>query len=216
MRKMILASKSPRRRELLEKAGYEFEIIVSSCEEIISSEKPDEIVLELSGQKAEDVLAITLDKYGNNYIEEYMVIGADTIVVMGDEILGKPKDEADAVRMLSMLQGKSHYVYTGVTIAYMDKGSVKKHSFCECTEVTFYPMSMEDIKAYVANDSLPGETRGMADSVSVSYPWQDKAGGYGIQEPFGARFVKKINGDYNNVVGLPISRLYQELKSISL
>ena len=72
MRKMILASKSPRRRELLEKAGYEFEIIVSSCEEIISSEKPDEIVLELSCQKAEDVLAIILEKYGNNYIEEYM------------------------------------------------------------------------------------------------------------------------------------------------
>ena len=216
MRKMILASKSPRRRELLERAGYEFEIIVSGCDEIISSEKPDEIVLELSCQKAEDVLAITLEKYGNNHIEEYIVIGADTIVATDDEILGKPKDEKDAVRMLSMLQGKSHYVYTGVTIAYMDKGSLKKHSFCECTEVAFYPMSTEEIRAYVANDLLPGESRGMADSVSVNYPWQDKAGGYGIQELFGARFVKKINGDYNNVVGLPVSRLYQELKSISL
>ena len=124
------------------------------------------------------------------------MIGADTIVAFENRILGKPKDNADAVRMVSMLQGNTHQVYTGVTFAGCIRGQQILHTFYEKTDVTFYPVTKEDLHAYVdSGDSL------------------DKAGAYGIQGAF-AIHVKGIEGDYNNVVGLPIARLYHELDSI--
>lgn len=181
--KYILASASPRRRELLARTGLEFTVIPSNVKETITESKPSDIVMELSRQKAMDVWKHHADT-------DDVVIGADTIVVYRDEILGKPADEAEALDMLSMLADRTHQVYTGVTII---RGT-KIHTFHECTDVTFYPIYREDLLRYIATgDPL------------------DKAGAYGIQGDFSIH-VKCIRGDYNNVVGLPIGRLYQELK----
>lgn len=185
--KYILASASPRRKELLLQAGFSFEVIPSSIEERITHTNPAEIVMELAAQKAKDV-------YGKLEEHNATVIGADTIVAYRGEILGKPVDKQEACDMLSMLADRTHQVYTGVSLITDRK---RTHSFYEKTDVTFYPIAREDILAYIASgDSL------------------DKAGAYGIQGPF-AVHVKCIRGDYNNVVGLPISRLYQELKRIT-
>lgn len=184
--RIILASASPRRKELLRQLGLTFEICVSDVEEVVTKKEPDGVVEELSAQKAEAVFRQTNG--------DVLVIGADTVVALEGEILGKPADEKAACEMLYHLQGKSHYVYTGVTL-YFRKGVQEwKNTFSEGTLVSFYPMTEEEIQAYVAT----GEP-------------MDKAGAYGIQG-LGGRFVEKINGDYNNVVGLPIARLYQELK----
>lgn len=184
--KYILASASPRRKELLEQAGFQFEVIPSSIEEKISKTIPSEIVMELSAQKAKDVF----DKHGQ---KDCVVIGADTIVVYRNEILLKPSNKAEAYDMLSMLSDRTHQVCTGVSLVISKKGQVHTKSFYESTDVTFCPISREDLHAYVeTGDPL------------------DKAGAYGIQGPF-AIHVKCIQGDYNNVVGLPVCRLYQEL-----
>lgn len=188
--KIILASASPRRRELLSQIGLTFEVVVSDVEEIITKEMPAEIVEELSCQKAGAVLQSLL------MTEDVLVIGADTIVASGSRILGKPSDEQDAANMLSALQGKAHEVYTGVTLLYRKAGEKEamQKTFHEATKVYFYPMSDEEIAEYVASkDPL------------------DKAGAYGIQG-FCARYISGIEGDYNNVVGLPVGRLYQEAK----
>ncbi len=184
--KYILASASPRRRELLAQAGFEFEVIPSSIEEKITRTVPSEIVMELAARKAEDV-------FRNHRDRDCCVIGADTIVVYRDEILGKPSDKAEAYDMLSMLADRTHQVYTGVSLVISRNGQVHTRTFYESTDVTFCPVSREDLHAYVeTGDPL------------------DKAGAYGIQGPF-AIHVKCIRGDYNNVVGLPVCRLYQEL-----
>lgn len=184
--KIILASASPRRKELLAQLGIEFEILVSDVEEVITETEPNRVVEELSMQKAEAVFRQTEG--------DVMVIGADTVVAMEGAILGKPRDEEHAKEMLRQLQAKEHCVYTGVTL-YVRKGENEfRNTFSECTHVKFYPMTDGEIKWYV-------ETREP----------MDKAGAYGIQG-LGARFVEKISGDYNNVVGLPIARLYQEIK----
>ena len=184
--RVILASASPRRKELLAQIVADFEICVSDVEEIITEREPAKVVEELSAQKAFAVYSGTEG--------DVLVIGADTVVTMADKILGKPANEADAFSMLQMLQAKAHSVYTGVTV-YMRQGTEeKKVTFSECTEVQFYPMTEAEIQGYIAT----GEP-------------MDKAGAYGIQG-IGGRFVEKISGDYNNVVGLPIARLYQELK----
>ncbi len=191
---IILASGSPRRRELMQQIGLDFEVQVSEVEEHVTSTVPAEVVQELSRQKAEAVAAV-LFKRGNDR-SDCLVLGADTIVACDGRILGKPKDEADAVHMLTMLSGRAHEVYTGVTFVYADPvdGSRKEHTFYECTKVHFAPMSAEEIAEYVATgDPL------------------DKAGAYGIQG-FCARYITGIEGDYNNVVGLPVGRVYQELK----
>ncbi|MBE5872599.1 MAG: septum formation protein Maf [Lachnospiraceae bacterium] len=186
---VFLASASPRRRELLAHAGYTFEIIVSDSEEKSDYTIPHEFVTDLALQKA---LAV----YNRMEKEQsFFVIGADTVVACDNEILGKPSDEADARRMLNLLSGRTHQVYTGVGICFYDhkKQKLKKHSFYEKTDVTFYEMSPEEIEAYIATKD----------------PF-DKAGAYGIQS--GASiYIRKIHGDYNNVVGLPIARLYHEL-----
>ena len=196
MIKYILASASPRRKELLAQAGLDFEIITSDAEEIITKEIPSEVVVELAETKAENVYQKVKDT--TNDTDTFVLIGADTVVVYKDEILGKPEDEGDAYNMLSMLAGRTHQVYTGVCLLIKEHGTVRKKSFYESTDVTFYPVSRGDLKRYVTSgDSL------------------DKAGAYGIQGPF-AIHVKGIQGNYNNVVGLPIARLYQELKGENL
>ena len=203
MRQIILASASPRRKELLEQIGVEFEVCPAKGEEVITSTIPEEVVQELSRQKAEEVAAM-VSSYKENHEElmtpqELIVIGADTVVALDGNILGKPVDEADAVRMLSMLSGKTHSVYTGVTIVVVDENNrAGELSFFEKTDVTMCDMTQEEIQWYV----------------DTKEP-MDKAGAYGIQGKC-AIFVKEIKGDYNNVVGLPVSHLYQELKRLGI
>ena len=188
---VVLASASPRRTELLEQAGIRHLVIPSQCEEHIQSEVPQEVVMELSAQKAEDVYT----RYEKEHPgEEFLVIGSDTVVAADGEILGKPKDEEDAFRMISLLQGETHQVYTGVTLLAKAEGGAKRNTFFECSNVKVYPMDEEEIRDYIATKEP-----------------MDKAGAYGIQGGF-AVYIRGIEGDYNNIVGLPIARLYQELK----
>ena len=183
---IILASGSPRRRELLAQAGFEFKVEVSNADENVVEESPEQMVEELAARKAEAVVRLH-----NKAEDNCLVIGADTIVVLEGKVLGKPVDEEDAKTMLASLSGRTHQVYTGVALFYVKKGAVeKKETFYECTDV---PMSEQEIADYVASgDPL------------------DKAGAYGIQGP-AAVFISGIKGDYYNVVGLPISKIYHKL-----
>lgn len=193
--KIYLASASPRRKELLKQIGLSFKTLPSTVEEKITKTKPDEVVEELSYQKAVDVCG-RLTAEG---MEDFVVIGADTIVSCWGEILGKPKDKEDAAKMLKRLQGGSHQVYTGVTLAWKSHDISPMYcAFSECTDVTMYAMTEEEIRQYV--DS--GEP-------------MDKAGAYAIQG-LCAAYIESICGDYNNVVGLPVGRVYQELKNRGL
>ena len=142
--KYILASSSPRRKELMTQAGFSFEVVPSRVEETISQTRPADIVTELSAQKA-------LEVYERLQPKDCTVIGADTIVVYRDEILGKPADEAEALDMLSLLAGRTHQVYTGVTLVRQaPSGSRPKiHSFYEKTDVEFYPIHREDLLSYI-------------------------------------------------------------------
>lgn len=189
MDKIILASQSPRRRELLTQIGLDYQVIPSTVEEVITETDPKLVVQELSRQKAEDVAGSVL-RDG----EEILVIGADTVVSYQGQILGKPVDTDDAVRMLSMLQGNAHSVFTGVTLIRRGLKETWQVTFAEETRVHMYPMTEAEIRWYVGT----GEP-------------MDKAGAYGIQG-LCARFVEKIEGDYNNVVGLPVGKIWQELK----
>lgn len=187
--RIILASASPRRRELMEQAGFTFEVQVSHKEERYVSTKPDEIVKELALLKAEDIA-------GQNAGSNLTIIGADTIVAIDDRILGKPRDKADALDMVRSMQGRSHQVYTGVAIIRFDEeGNQEVISHAVCTDVVVYPMSEAEMLAYVENEDI-----------------MDKAGAYAIQGVFGAKYIERFEGDYYNVVGLPISYIYQVLK----
>lgn len=186
MKKIILASASPRRKELLEQIGLSFQIEPARREEHITSVIPREVVEELSYQKAMEVARLHKE-------EDTLILGADTIVVYEDKIMGKPADEEEAREMLRKLSGKTHCVFTGVTAVLWENQKKTVRTFSEKTEVTFYPMSEEEIMFYV-------KTREP----------MDKAGAYGIQG-IGAKFIQAIHGDYNNVVGLPVARLYQEV-----
>lgn len=198
--KIVLASASPRRRELLAGLGLDYMVLASGVEEQITEKEPAKVVEELSAQKAGDVLQRLLaeESRKEESEEELLVIGADTIVAVEGQILGKPADERDGVEMLKRLSGRQHQVYTGVTLYYRHRGETCRCTFHERTEVWFYPMTQEEINWYIST----GEP-------------MDKAGAYGIQG-LGSRFVKAIEGDYNNVVGLPVARLYQELKALKL
>lgn len=196
MVKFVLASGSPRRKELLEQLGMQFEISSAHGEEIITKEQPWDIVEELSMQKATEVA----DRYEAEHgvQDNTVVIGADTIVAYGAEIMGKPKSRQHAIEMLSKLQGHSHQVYTGVTLIIMTGKDRKVICFHEKTEVEMYPMTQAQIEAYVST----GEP-------------MDKAGAYAIQGRCAA-YIKGICGEYNNVVGLPIARLSQELSKAGI
>ena len=183
--KYILASQSPRRRELLARTGLEFEVIPSDVDEKITKEIPSDVVMELAHQKAENVYGKITD------LNDYTVIGSDTIVVYRDEILGKPVDKQEAYDMLSMLADRTHQVYTGVSLIQKKNGEKKTKTFFVQTDVTLYPIDKEDLHRYVESKDP-----------------MDKAGAYGIQGNF-AIHVKEIKGDYNNVVGLPIGIVYQ-------
>lgn len=197
MKRIVLASASPRRRELLSQIGVTFEVKPSDGEERITSTVPSEVVEELSRQKAMSTSEM-LEKEDSSAWKECIVIGADTIVSYEGRILGKPSGRDEAVEMLRMLQGNTHQVYTGVTVLNGEQGKWKAHTFFECTDVVFYPVTDEEITAYVdSGDPL------------------DKAGSYGIQGTWGA-YVKGIRGDYNNVVGLPVARLIYETKKIGI
>lgn len=202
--KIILASASPRRKELLEQIGFQFSIQVSDVEEVITKTLPSAIVEELSAQKAKAVMdtvtgvekAQALEENMATDAGELLVIGADTIVACEDQILGKPKTPEQAKEMITLLQGRTHQVYTGVTLLYRTgQGNIQQKTFYEATQVSFYPMTEEEIDTYVATGDC-----------------MDKAGAYGIQG-FCARYIKGIEGDYNNVVGLPVGRLYQEARN---
>jgi septum formation protein len=186
--KYILASASPRRKELLETAGYTIEVLPSEVEEVITSKNPKEIVMSLALQKANDVVK-KVEKEN-----EFLVIGADTIVVLEDKILGKPSSRENASEMLSSLQGKNHEVYTGVALLYSRQGIIETLNFAEKAEVFMYPMTETEIKEYVAS----GEP-------------DDKAGAYAIQGK-AMKYVERICGDYQTIVGLPVARIYQEIK----
>lgn len=198
MNKIILASASPRRKELLSRMGLSFEVMPSHGEENVTRKIPWEIVMELSSQKARELVykaamdSLSSEKNEDGEGQDILVIGADTVVAYQNEVLGKPKDEEDAVRMLKLLQGKRHSVYTGVSMVYLKEGIAQTRTFVEETKVYVAPMTDEQIEDYVAT----GEP-------------MDKAGAYAIQGLF-AEFIIKIEGDYNNVVGLPIGRIMRE------
>ncbi len=251
--RIILASASPRRRELLGQIGIAYEVRVSDVEEKATAREPWLVVEELSAQKAEAVLEgmtgwkaeaalegmtgrkaeaalegvtgwkaeaalegmtgwkaeAALEGVAGRKAEEepevsgrnILVIGADTVVAVDGQILGKPSDKEDAVRMLEKLSGRCHDVYTGVTLLHWNGseeakqgGQLWRRVFHEVTKVHFYPMSAQEIASYVSSGDC-----------------MDKAGAYGIQG-LCAKYIRCIEGDYNNVVGLPVARLYQEIK----
>ena len=182
MKHIILASASPRRKEILELADLKFDVMPSDAQEITTKTAPNEVVMELASIKAKDIY--------KKSEKQSMIVGADTVVAYQGQILGKPTDEADAKRMLTMLSGQTHEVYTGVCV--IEDGKTK--TFYEETKVTFYEISEDEIERYIET----GEP-------------MDKAGSYGIQGK-AAVFIKGIEGDYYNVVGFPIARFLQEIR----
>ncbi len=200
MKRVILGSGSPRRRELLEQIGIRFEVMVSEKEEVYTAQEPEEIVRELALMKAKNVASEISDlemKDSAAEAEGIIVIGADTVVVLDGQILGKPSDEKDAFDMLTSLQGREHQVFTGVAVLDFDtEGNVSETAFAVKTDVCVNEMDEEEIRSYIRT----GEP-------------MDKAGAYGIQGRFAA-YIDRIDGDYYNVVGLPVSALYQVLKKI--
>ncbi|WP_191560721.1 Maf family protein [Metabacillus idriensis] len=180
---LILASSSPRRKELLENVKVPFKVVVSDVEEVVDPMlPPSEIVMSLAEQKA----AAVADRF-----KESFVLGADTVVVYEGNILGKPENTEDAKRMLTALSGNAHQVLTGVAIIFQNEKIV----FYEQTDVTFWPLTEDEIENYILTEEP-----------------MDKAGSYGIQG-LGSLFVKEIKGDYFTVVGLPVSRTVKELRT---
>lgn len=184
---LYLASKSPRRRKLLKQLNLKFKSFSVDVDEIVKrNERPSAAVIRLSREKLD--LAKLKIKNG-------IIITADTIVVLDSKILGKPKNKKDAFRILKMLSGRTHTVYTGYTIFNsMNNITISEY---ETTKVTFRVLTDKEILEYIAGGSP-----------------MDKAGAYGIQDDFGAVFIKKINGCYYNVVGLPLAKLYHALLRI--
>ena len=195
--KIILASQSPRRREILKRIGVNFEVMPSQKEEVVTSTIPYEVVKELSSQKADDIK----NKYfeiNNKSLEDVIIIGADTIVSFEDKILGKPKDKKDAYNMLKLISGNVHQVYTGVSVIYIKANE----ELDKAKEISFYEETNVYVKALTDKDIL--------EYIETGEP-MDKAGSYAIQGIFG-KYIDKYHGDYDNVVGLPANRLVKELK----
>ena len=187
---IILASKSPRRKELLEDVGIKPVIVVSEADENISENDPRELVKKLSLIKAQ---AVYENVKNDSYYDDYLVLGADTVVYSGGRILGKPSDKEDARNMIKELSGRSHSVFTGFTV--IDKTGKAFTDYAQ-TLVYVYEMSDEDVEEYI----------------STKEPY-DKAGAYGIQGLF-KEYVEKIEGDYNNVVGLPVAKILQMIRNM--
>ena len=188
--KIILASASPRRREILENLGLKFEVVVSNADESCEIRDAGKLVCELSVRKA---LATQKKLYDqDNFSEDILIIGCDSVVVLGGEILGKPNDRQHAYSMLKALSGNTHRVISGLTLLY--KG--RMYTDFEETSVSFDTLSEDKIKSYVAS----GEC-------------DDKAGGYAIQGFMGG-YITKIHGNYHNVVGLPLAKLNKLLRNI--
>lgn len=184
-KKIILASASPRRQTLLQQIGFEFEVRHSSVEEVFDRTKtPEENVIRLAEAKALDIAS---------NVEQAFIIGADTIVVLNGEMMGKPANEDEAFRMLKKLSGREHKVFTGFAI--VDKPSNKIISDVEITLVKFRDLEEEEIVEYIKSKSPA-----------------DKAGAYGIQDDYGAVFVERINGCFYNVVGFPLTKFYITLQ----
>ncbi|WP_258105062.1 nucleoside triphosphate pyrophosphatase [Marinoscillum sp. MHG1-6] len=183
MHHLILASNSPRRKELLQKAGYQFQVVTYDLEEHFDDRMPAHQVAEF--------LAIEKNAFYRKKLENQVVITADTTVVMGDTVFNKPKDMLEALEMLRSFSGKTHQVITGICVSSLKK--VK--SLSVITEVTFSDMSKSEMEHYICE-----------------YQPMDKAGSYGIQEWIGLTKIDKINGSYTNVVGLPMKELYDLLK----
>jgi septum formation protein len=184
---IYLASKSPRRKKLLNSLNLDFKTVTVECEEQIrKSESPASIVKRLSKDKLNAALA---------KIKNGIIITADTIVVLDGKVIGKPKNKKDAEKILKFLSGRSHSVYTGFSVFNTNTG--KLITDYEKTSVSFRKLRSDEIIKYIQTGSP-----------------MDKAGAYGIQDDFGAVFVEKINGCYNNVVGLPLTKLYQALLGI--
>ena len=178
--KLVLASKSPRRSEILKTAGIDFTVRVADADETIpDGTKPQDAVVFLAARKAMAV----------ERADDELVLGADTVVVLDNKILGKPKDRDDAYNMIKSLSGRVHSVFTGVCAI----GKGVSVTFAEETKVEFLPLTDEEINAYIDTDE----------------PY-DKAGAYGIQG-LASKFIRGIEGDYFNVVGLPISRIYEKI-----
>lgn len=194
---VVLASQSPRRKELLGKLRLPFEILPAKGEEKISGHEPERAVMGLARQKAEEVYHCKKEEK-DSVDRLFLVIGADTVVAYQNQILGKPRDREQACEMLHLLSGSTHQVYTGMCIVRdIPGGGMTHYSFYEKTDVKFVRLSDAEIRGYIDSGD----------------PF-DKAGGYGIQGEF-AVYVQGICGDYNNVVGMPVARLYQELKRIA-
>lgn len=184
MKKIILASNSPRRKDYMELLGYDFEIIGSDIEEVINNKlEHEELVMDLAFQKAYEVFKTH---------KEDIVMGFDTLVIIDDVILGKPKNKEEAKIYLNLLSDHTHRVVTGCTI--LTRGYSR--SFYSDAYVSFYKLDEKEIDDYIETEEP-----------------MDKAGAYGIQG-FGSKFVKGVNGDYFTIVGFPIAKVYQELKKI--
>ncbi len=187
MQKIILASQSPRRKQLLEWAEIPFEVIVKETDESFSPEfSPEEAAMHIAKNKA---LAV------RNVNNINTILAADTIVVLDGEIIGKPRDRVDAIKILHKLSGRTHFVITGVCILHYENEIL----FADKTEVEFHMLSLDQIEFYVDN-----------------FKPYDKAGAYAIQEWIGVTGIKSINGDFYNVMGLPVSRIIQRLKHLGL
>ena len=182
---VVLASNSPRRKELLTGLGMPFEVrVMDGIDESYPEDLPvSKVALYIAGKKA--------DAYREKMADDELIITADTIVVLGDEVMGKPHDEADASRMLHELSGQTHQVITGVTLTT----TTRQQSFSVETDVTFKALSDEEIDYYVQH-----------------YKPFDKAGAYGIQESIGHIGVTGLQGSYFNVMGLPVQRIYEALR----
>lgn len=188
MKRIILASASPRRKELLEQVGLSFEIMPSSQEECCRETEPAKVVESLARQKAESV--------AKELSDNCIVIGSDTVVAKGHTIFGKPQSKSHAFEMLQKLQGGSHQVYSGAALVYFQDSTRVTEVFSVKTEVQVFPMTDEQIWSYIDTGDC-----------------MDKAGAYGIQGSF-AEYISGITGDYYTVVGLPLSRLMQKLRPL--
>lgn len=197
--RLVLASASPRRRALLQQIGLRFETLPADCDETVNGgDAPSSVVMDLAAIKARTVAQRVRSGTVPGFepatpSTPWLIIGADTIVVLDGQILGKPRDAAHARQMLETLSGRTHEVYTGVALLYLNEKD-EELVFYERTHVRFGQLDALEIEAYVAGGSP-----------------MDKAGAYGIQDDMGALFVRAIDGDYYNVVGFPLYRFYREV-----